>query len=321
MKRLRAPAQPLILALALLFLALLLRSQWAELRQFDWQLRPGLLLLSAGLLSASWLLEVWMWRFGLACLGGHLAFPAAVRVWFASILVRYIPGNIWQPLGMTVLARDRGVQPEATVTSIALYQAVNLLAVLPFAGLLIGWLGALPAGIVPPLPVGSPLLTALALLPLLLFLLRPGLLLKLLNWALAKARRPRLTADLHAGQMAVLLLAALADWLLWGLGFAALAAAVLSPGQVNLPGQLLLLLGAYPVAYAVGYLSLLTPGGLAVREGALVLLLAPALGTAPATVAALAMRIWQALLELLWAGAVAAAGWAWPGATRPQPNG
>ncbi len=62
------------------------------------------------------------------------------------------------------------------------------------------------------------------------------------------------------------------------------------------------LVAAYAIAYAIGFVSLLTPSGLGVREGAFYLLLAPLLGGGFVTVIALAMRIWTTLGELLAAG-------------------
>jgi glycosyltransferase 2 family protein len=59
---------------------------------------------------------------------------------------------------------------------------------------------------------------------------------------------------------------------------------------------------AYAAAYAAGFLSLLTPAGLGVREGVLVVALAPVLPAGPALVVALLSRLWMMLAELAGAG-------------------
>ena len=64
--------QPLFLALALLFIVLLLRSQWAELSQHTWRLNLSWLLASALFMLASWALEIQVWRQLLAVVGAHL---------------------------------------------------------------------------------------------------------------------------------------------------------------------------------------------------------------------------------------------------------
>jgi glycosyltransferase 2 family protein len=266
-------------------------------------LHVGWLLLSGVLMVGSWFLEVEIWRYGLVRIGGFVDYITAVRIWFASILVRYIPGNVWQPLGMTVLARQAGVRPEATVMSVALYQAVNLLSVIPIAGVYLLWwhdqspLLTIFGGV-------APWLALVALLPVGIFLARPGWLLDLLNLALAKLGRPILPATLTSSQLLWLFVLAILHWLLWGIAFAALTFALQPFTTVEMLMLLPHHLVAYPIAYAVGYLSFITPGGLAVREGALILLLAPFIGSI-ATVSALLMRLWQIVLEVVVAGLVA----------------
>ena len=65
-----------------------------------------------------------------------------------------------------------------------------------------------------------------------------------------------------------------------------------------------LVVAAYAAAYAAGFLALLTPAGLGVREGVLVVALAPVLPAGPALVVALVSRVWMMLVELAGAGIV-----------------
>ncbi len=301
LKRLVRLAQPVFLVLALLFIALLLRSQWDELRTYEWQIHGGWLAVSGILLVASWFVEVSIWRTVLGWVGGYIGYAAAVRIWFASILVRYIPGNIWQPLGMTVLARQVGVRPAATVASIALFQAVNLLSVVPF---LAGYL--LSGGVIGGTAVAqiTPWLASIVAVPVVVFLVQPNWLISLLNFTLVRLRREPLAAQIGSGQLLAILLVSVGNWLLWGASFAALTLSLHDFDPAQLAHVVPMLLIVYPIAYAIGYLSFLTPGGLAVREGTLVLLLMSTIGTV-ATVAALSMRLWQVILEVIVAGVVA----------------
>lgn len=297
----------LFLGLALLFIGLLLRDQWSQLRAHEWQLQPAWLALAALLMVGSWFVEVWIWRDALARVGGRLSYSQAVRIWFASILVRYIPGNVWQPLGMTFLCRRQQIHPEATVTSIALYQAVNLLAVVPIA---VFYLGAMDntdlngAGLLDTWEGPVVWLALVGLAAVVLFLARPGWLMALLNLALEKMGRTALPAHLDNVHLLRLLLVALGDWFLWGAAFAGLVFSLDIYPLATKANLLPHLLASFPIAYAAGYLSFVTPGGLAVREGTLYLLLAPWLGGSVATVAALAMRTIQVVLEVIVAGGV-----------------
>ncbi len=63
--------------------------------------------------------------------------------------------------------------------------------------------------------------------------------------------------------------------------------------------HLLMLIGLYPLAWSIGFLSLVTPGGLGVREGFLSLLLTLCMPPATATLVALLSRVWVMSAEIL----------------------
>ena len=310
--RLRRPAQVLFLLLALLFMGLLLTSQWDELRNYPWRLQPLWLAPSALCILASWSLEVWMWQRLLRLTGGDLAYGYAFRIWFLSAIIRYIPGNVWQPLGMTVLCHRRGVRPEATLTSVALYQVANLLGIAIIAAIyfpLSENVGLL-AGIVP-LPLAQ--LAVLVAIPVVLFLARPQWLIQALNWTLRRIGRRPLPVVISSRALIEITALAVLDWLILGTAFCALVLALGDFTPAAFVAAAPHLLAGYPLAYAVGYLSFITPSGLAVREGILYVLLAPMLGGGIVTVAALAMRLWLMLLEI---AAAAASLLTWPGGLR-----
>ena len=142
------------LLLALVFVGLFLTSQWDELSTQSWRLHGGWLTAAILLLLLSWAVEIGIWRYLLAMLDGPLTgrmgYCGGARVWFLSAIVRYIPGNIWQPLRMTLLCQDRGIRAEATLISVILFQVATLLGVLPLAGVYLmvtGNLGMLTGGL------------------------------------------------------------------------------------------------------------------------------------------------------------------------------
>lgn len=311
MRRVLRWLQPALLAAAAIFIVLFLRSQWAELRAHRWQLQAGWLALSAALMLASWALEIGIWRGLLIDLGGRLGFAAAARIWFLSAIVRYIPGNVWQPLSMTLQAQRAGVRPEATITSVVLYQVVILLAAAPLAALYFGLSGNW--GLFTDFLSGAaPALIALGLAPVLLFLLRPDLLERLLAWMLEKTGRPRLEVRFGRARLTGVLAAAAADWLLWGACFATLTFGIQPFSPAERAALFWHLVAVYPIAYVIGFLSFITPSGFGVREGAFYVLLAPLMGGGLVTVAALAMRVWNLLGELVMAAMSALSGRAEP---------
>ncbi len=299
-------AQPVFLALACVFIGLLLYSQWQRLLAYPWRLNPAWFATACLLLLITWSVEVNIWRYIMRLLGGYLPYWPAGRIWFMSAVVRYIPGNIWQPLSMTIYCRRWGIRPEATFTSILLYQVVILLAVAPISAvyfLTTGNFGLLTGLLDNDAGLG---LLLLSVVPVLVFLLRPGWLIAILNWLLHKLRRTVLETHLSSRRLLFLLVIATVDWILWGATFAALTFSLgaYSPHQVlTLTPHLV---AAYAIAYAIGFISFITPSGFGVREGAFYLLLVPVLSGAVVTVAALAMRIWTMCGELLMAAISAA---------------
>ena len=66
--------------------------------------------------------------------------------------------------------------------------------------------------------------------------------------------------------------------------------------------QLPIILSIYPFAWSIGFMSLITPGGLGVREGVLSIFLTTCLPPVTATLVALLSRLWLINLEVILAG-------------------
>lgn len=285
--RLRIALRVSALLIALGFLVALVSGQWQQLQSYQWQLQPGWLLLSLLGLWLAWLVELSIWRFILSSLGGDLAWKRAAQVWFLSNIVRYIPGNIWQFLGMAELAADDGVSRITTFASIALHQALGTAAGIVLAAVYfsVAGKGVFLAAIRP----------ILWLVPLGLFFCHPRVLEWTLNQLLRLAKRPQIHVSLTWRQIWLVLLGYLGVWLIMGIAFALLAASLTPLTSSLLPA----LVATWAAAYVIGYLSLLTPSGLGVREGVMVLLLAPLLPAPAPTVIALAARLWMVVAEVI----------------------
>jgi len=293
-------AQILVLAVAAGFLAALVASQWSALRAYDWRLAPGWALLALVGLEITWLFELDTWRMILVGLGGSLRYHRAAPVWFLSNIVRYIPGNVWQFLGMAELAHEEGVPRLITLTSIVLHQVIStavgvVLAACYFALFDTGdWLRTL-----------RPLLL---IVPFGLLLLQPRILEGLLNWLLRKVKRPPIRVLLTWRQIWLLIGRYVVVWVMMGLSFAALVRALTPVDWPAAP----YLVASWAAAYVIGYLTLLTPAGLGVREGVLAVLLFAIMPQGAAAVIAIMARLWMVLGEVLGAGiALVVRGQAW----------
>jgi len=289
--------QGLILAAALFFLGGVLYRQWDQVRAYPWQLAWPWLAGSFVVLEVTWLLQVALWRWLLGRLGGPLGLAQAWRIWWLSNIIRYIPGNVWQYLGMVYLCQEAGIGQVQTLTSVILHQAVSIGAGLAVAGLyfLLTWDVAL----------GARLLPFLVALPVALFLLQPRVFGRAINALLVRLGRQPIQFALTSRDLLALFVAHVISWLLYGLGFYLFVRAAYPVGLSELPR----LGAAFAAAYVIGFLSLLTPSGLGVREGVLLYLLSLSLPLPVATVLAVASRLWLIVGELAsTAGALALRG-------------
>jgi uncharacterized membrane protein YbhN (UPF0104 family) len=279
-----------VLAVVAGFFVATLAARWNDVISVNWRLRPGLFALACGLLAVSYALVACLWALALRRAAGT-RLVAGARVWFLANLARYVPGNLWSYVGAVELARREGVARRTTLAVMALTQLLSV-----GVALLVG----LPVLVAERVRLGRP-----ALLGAVVVVAAAGLaaLFRRRLLALARRRLPGFDpADLtpSARTVAELVLGYAAYWAVTGLAFAALVASLASLAAADIP----LVVAAYAAAYAAGFLALLTPAGLGVREGVLVVALAPVLPAGPALVVALVSRVWMMVAEL--AGAAVA---------------
>ncbi len=266
----------------------------AELREWqDVLARPRLVPLSAAtlLLLASYALSSLIWGGVVTGLGGpRLAARDAVSIFMIANLGRYVPGKVWSIAGMAALAKGKGIPVAVSATSAVIMQGVGLLA----AGAI--GLGAFAGG-PPPLPRWGLTGVGVAAGLLLLVLVVPSLFRRVvaLWFRMVRTSPP---ANLTAKLVLRWLLQLTVAWVAMGASFWIVAASLgmeLSPVYAG---------SAFAAAYVAGYLMLFAPAGVGVREGFLVAFLAPELGSGPATVLAIAVRLWMTAAEVIPAAAL-----------------
>jgi uncharacterized membrane protein YbhN (UPF0104 family) len=267
------------------FFGAALLSRWHDVSSRKWSLETWYFVLASLVLAASYALVAGLWALALRQAAG-LPVARGARIWFLANLARYVPGNVWSFVGAVELARREGVARRTTLATMALTQllsvGVALLVGLPL--LLAEW-----ARLGRPALYGAAAVAAVAALAVALRRRLVGLL---------RRRYPGVEpADLvPAPGTAVLLGVGYACyWVVTGLAFAALVRSVhpLAPADVPLT------VAAYAAAYAVGFLALVTPAGLGVREGVLAVALAPIMPAGAALLVALLSRLWMMAFELL----------------------
>jgi uncharacterized membrane protein YbhN (UPF0104 family) len=267
-----------LVVLAIVFVVLALRGQTDEIADALRRLSVGTIVLAflavvAGLLAASL-----SWRAMLTGLGSPLPLAVGGRVYLLAQLGKYLPGSLWPVLAQTELGREHDVPRARSAAA-----AMAVLMVSLVTGTIVG--------------VGCLALSAtdavrtywyVAAVPLLgVVLLSPPVLSRLLRLAFRVTRRP--VADVAVSGSALLVSAAwgFLQWICFGLQIWLLARG-LGGGHDRL---LLLAVGAFALAWVVGFLVVFVPAGAGAREAVLLLVLGPTLGSANALALALVSRV------------------------------
>ena len=268
----------------LLVLALIARSiarNWVAFQSVHVTLEPKVGWLAASVLVVvlTYAIQIESWRRMLAGWGQHLPYTAAARAWTLSNLGRYIPGKVWSVAGLVVLAERAGVRRSAAAVSAFAMQAVVL-----GTGVMLVAIATPHAA--SPILLGGAVVAALALIGVLAW---P----RSAQWlgALADSKVPLPPLPLSAilASSALMLL----SWATFGVSFWMLVRGVISTATVPLSAAM----GMFALGYVMGLIAVIAPGGLGVRDLALVGFLTPLLGSGGALAVSLVSRVQLTLTE------------------------
>jgi glycosyltransferase 2 family protein len=277
----------LLIGAAAWYLSHAIAANWQALREHEWRVDVSLLGLSlvAHVAVLAWGVAVWGWV--LRQFAG-VPVPRAVllRIWFLSNLARYVPGKIFQFVAVAQLGRAADVPAPVLLASLLVHTAFALLSAVVLAAWTIG--PHLLAGF-SPLSLGVPV-AALAIL-----LVHPGWLNRSLHLLGRLVRR-----ELHGWHGSWrdgiwLLSLSVLSWVFYGIAYYLLLVSLTPIALAALP----LLAGVNALSFVAGYLAIVTPGGLGVREAAMTGLLLPLLPPGVAAVLAIAARLWTIAAELI----------------------
>lgn len=234
----------------------------------------------------TYILLIETWRSILTGWNAYLPFGVAARIWFVSNLGKYLPGKVWSIAAMSVMARGQAVSPVAAAGSSILIQLVTVAT--GIALVLITGVRAIDApGLA--IVIGVVLILGIASIPWVL----PPL-------ARAVARLMGRSLEVPPLQPNVLWIAvgrSLVSWLAYGIAFQLFVSGVLGSAA----GATSSYIAVYAASYIIGFLALFAPGGVVVRESALVagMVRLGLASQADAFAVAVASRLWLTVVELL----------------------
>lgn len=284
-----------VLAIAILFfLARSLIGNWSQLDISFEKVRWGWLALSGLAFIGSCSVSALLWHESLAIVGDSPGYATCLRTMVLAQLAKYLPGGIWAVVGQVELSKKAGVPRGKSVVAMGLMSAA-----LVVSGLVFGAIVGAPIMMLGPAKVAAAALGVV----LLMASMHPAVFSRIVRATFLVAGRQAPRIDLTILDVARVLLYAIVYWPCAGLAFFLMAGAVV---RVS-PADLLPFAGAYAISWTLGYVAVFAPGGLGVREPALVFFLARIVGFTGATLIALSQRVWFTLMELVMAAGLVAA--------------
>jgi uncharacterized membrane protein YbhN (UPF0104 family) len=272
-----------VLALvALGFLGYGLARNWDETTAAVTALSPWAVLGAFAAVLAGQFCMLLAWRKVLAGLGSPLPLRVTGRIMFVGQLGKYIPGSVWAYAAMMELGRDHGSPPRRTFACISLSLVINLGVALSIAAATLATQQAVRQA-----------WYLLLLVPVIIVCLHPKVLTWGLNLALRLARKEPLESVLPGRTVLVAVGWTALGWFVYGLHTWLLS------GRWDL---YVVATGAYAFAWATGLLTFVVPAGVGVREGAMILVLSPLIGTGPSYAVAVVSRLAFTLGDAVAAG-------------------
>ena len=269
--------------------------EWKPVTAAMHEARPqwGMLALASAIVLVNYALLVEAWRIVLAGWEGErrgkdaatLGFWESARIWSVSNLGRYIPGKVWQMGSMALMAQERGASGVTAAGAAVVVTLINTVA--GFVVLALTGAGVLH---VPPLGIAVIGLLGVGLL------LAPQLIPWMGNLAGRILRRPVVVGRIPHTAIWLAALISAASWIVYGVAFRVLAVGVLGVAT----GAVGTYIAVFTASYLAGFLALIAPGGVGVREIVMFAGLRQAGFTGgQATLLVVSSRVWLTILELV----------------------
>ena len=286
-KRIWQVVQVTFFVVALAYFARAIVHDWDALATLPSTLHPNwwMIVASGGWVLASYVVLIETWRQIVIAWGGHLSWGSAARIWFISNLGRYVPGKVWQIGAMGALAQQAGVSSVAAVGSSLVVNLVNILA---------GFLVVALAG--SRNLVASPVAFVAALIVFCVAVIAsPWLLPPLARLAQRVTGRNVPVPAIPPLAIIFAVAGCAVAWNLYGIAFRDLDVALFGAAA----GKTSAYTAVFILSYLAGYIALFAPGGIGVREGVLLSLLAAAgLETgAKGSALVIVSRLWLTVIE------------------------
>ncbi len=268
--------------IVIFFLIRYLWLNWSQLKTYEFTLNLWYILLSAILSFAFFIFSVYCWKKILIILGNKTSFRQSMKIKLLADLGRYVPGKVWIVFGRLSLGKRYGISRKQSFTGFVIETGINVIAAAIVSVLMLYSLQK------------SLFYYFLFLIPALLMLLHPRLFERLTNFGLNLLNKGRIKVKFRFRHLLLLLVYYILLWLVIGLAFLFLIKSIVPVTFSSYFG----ITAIFAASWVIGFLSIITPGGLGVREASLSFFLSFYINPALAIVIALVSRVLLTLVEL-----------------------
>lgn len=282
-----------VVAILIYFVSQKVVSHWTTISNYEWHLNYAMISLSVLVLILALYIQSSVLARIFKAFSRDVGPNKAFKIAYLSQLGRYIPGKIWQVFGIVHFSKKSGIAASESVASFILHQSFGTPPALAIVALNV---------ILNDLLKGQEILTGTLSVILIgssafgVFLLfSPKLLNQLLNRLLRFIGENQVTFRLQRREAVTMLAIYTFGWLTFGFAFYLFVISVSAGQHLNV----MRIIGIYCAAYLIGFWSLLTPGGIGVREAVLTVLLSPIFGGGVAAAISAAARLWSIAGEIL----------------------
>lgn len=279
MKTKKTIATILVLLIAAIFLVRTLLNYYGQAQHIVLSISPIKVFVSFCLFLGYLYLRALSWKSLVQFLGASINKTNSLSIWFFSEATRYIPGSVWSFASRAYLAQQKKISrnisilisPVEAIVVITATTSLSLFAIIKNL---------------------EKFQTNLAFFILAVTSLLITLILLLFHKTVAKLFKKLLAEDLIPKAMVTALILQFLGWSLYSIGYI-----ILIPDLAKIPNPLLLFSSTL-LAWLIGYLSIITPMGLGIRESAFILLTGTQIGIPEAVLIAVLSRIILIVAEL-----------------------
>ncbi|MEO0132521.1 MAG: lysylphosphatidylglycerol synthase transmembrane domain-containing protein [candidate division WOR-3 bacterium] len=275
----------LIVLACFYFIFRLLYTNWYSVKTAHLQFQWFYLVFSFFFMFITLILTAFSWKKNLAMLSENISLSKALQINALATLPKYVPGKIWGIAGKIYLAKKENISEHNCVITVTLETILSLLG------------GAILFLITTATQLKWRVSTYyLLLIPVCFIIIYPQIFIRVTNFFLKLSKRPMIDIMPSYFQIIILLALYTLSWILQGIGVFFL----INSFYKLSPKFILSVAGLHAFSWVMGFLSIITPAGLGVKEGIFSYFLSFILPSGIAAITAILVRIWGTIGEIFY---------------------